>query len=90
MSSVPDGPMQRGASTPVALGAKVFTLDGHSLGEVCQVTDECFKLNAPLKRDFWLNCDEVWAADVGGVHVNFASGDVEAHKVAGPDGQAEV
>jgi hypothetical protein len=76
--------MLRSTSTPVSPGCKVFTLDGHSLGEVSEVRDGCFKLDAPLRRDFWLSCDEVWAADIGGVHVNFASKDLEAHKLRGP------
>lgn len=85
MSSDSDGPMQRSSAPPVKVGFKVFTLDGHSLGEVAEVHDDSFKINAPLKRDFWLSCAEVWSADVGGVHVNFGSDDVAGHKLPGPE-----
>jgi hypothetical protein len=84
MSSAPDGPMQRSARAPILPGCKVFTLDGQSLGEVSDVREDRFKLNAQLKRDYWLSCDEVWSADIGGVHVNFNSADLELHKVPGP------
>lgn len=79
--------MQRSSAPPVEVGVKVFTLDGHALGQVAQVRDNSFKINAPLKRDFWLSCHEVWSTDVGGVHVNFASDDVTAHKLPDPGPQ---
>ena len=44
-------------------GIPVVALDGKHLGKVKEVQDTYFKVDAPMRRDYWLTCNEVMSAD---------------------------
>jgi hypothetical protein len=50
------------ANLPV-IGAPVVTSDGHLLGKVSAVTDDCFKVDKPMAADEWLGLDIVSSVD---------------------------
>jgi hypothetical protein len=37
------------------IGAKVVTADGKPLGKLMEIDGDCFKVDAPLQPDYWLN-----------------------------------
>jgi len=41
--------------TEQQLGARVSTRAGHQLGTVKAISDDAFKVDAPLERDYWLS-----------------------------------
>lgn len=45
------------APSNIATGAEVYTLDGEKLGKVKTVRSDYFKVDAPMKPDYWLRCD---------------------------------
>ena len=44
-----------------AVGTEVMTLDGDTLGTVKEVSGSCFKVDAPLRPDYWLGIDTIGA-----------------------------
>ena len=44
-------------------GTPVVALDGKHLGKVKEVSDTYFKVDAPMRRDYLLTCNEVMSAD---------------------------
>jgi rRNA processing protein Gar1 len=55
-----------------AVGAEVLTADGDKLGTVKEVSGTCFKVNAPMRPDYWLGVDTIGSASStgGAVHLN--------------------
>jgi hypothetical protein len=41
----------------LSVGSPVFTLDGKQLGVIKQLGDNQFKVDAPMRTDFWLSYD---------------------------------
>jgi hypothetical protein len=37
------------------IGAKVITADGKPLGKLMEIEGDCYKVDAPLQPDYWLN-----------------------------------
>jgi hypothetical protein len=37
-----------------AVGARVISSDGHELGKVREVSTDCFKVDAPMRPDYWV------------------------------------
>ena len=48
------------------VGAEVTTVDGDKLGKVKDVSGSCFKVDAPMRPDYWLGTDCI-ASSTGGV-----------------------
>ena len=48
--------MARGSGMP-KVGAAVLTVDGDRLGTVKEVSESCFKVDAPMGPDYWLGTD---------------------------------
>lgn len=46
---------ERYSSTDIATGAEVMTADGAKLGKVKEVSDDSFKVDAPMQPDYWLD-----------------------------------
>ncbi len=70
------------ASTNIATGAEVFTMDGHKLGTVKMVEPDHFKVSAPMQPDYWLPCDCVdGGGGMGGrVTVSFSKDSLDSYK----------
>ena len=47
------------------VGAHVFTLDGEELGTVKEFRHDLFKVDAPMRPDYWLRCDCINAGMAG-------------------------
>lgn len=45
------------------VGATVVTSDGHLLGKVARVTEDCFKVDKPMDVDEWLGIDLISGID---------------------------
>lgn len=59
----------------------IFTADGEQIGTLSEVADEAIKVNAPLRRDFWIDVDYVRACDDGRVDLSFLKKDLGAYKL---------
>jgi hypothetical protein len=52
------------------VGAEVLTADGDKLGTVKEVSGSCFKVDAPMRPDYWLGTDTIASSASGMVHLN--------------------
>jgi len=52
-----------------AVGAEVTTADGDKLGTVKEVIGSCFKVDAPMRPDYWLGTDTVASSAAGAVRL---------------------
>ncbi len=65
------------------LGCDVFTMDGSKLGQVKEVRDDYFKVDAPMRPDFWLpvNCVRGGSGIAGArVEVEFTKSHLDEYK----------
>lgn len=70
----------------IRIGAPVHTQDGKDLGKVKEVVGGCFKVDAPLRKDYWLANDCVIGnSSDGGVTLSFARDQLETAKQEGPE-----
>ena len=53
-----------------AVGAEVTTVDGEKLGTVKEVSGSCFKVDAPMRPDYWLGVDCIASSAGGAVRLN--------------------
>lgn len=51
----------------VTTGCPIYARDGDLLGHVKEMRETAFKVNAPLRPDFWLRWDAVAAASPAGI-----------------------
>jgi hypothetical protein len=54
------------------VGAHVFTLDGEELGTVKEIRHDLFKVDAPMRPDYWLRCDCINAGMAGSERLTVA------------------
>ena len=72
---------QRFTSTDIATGAEVFTADGKKIGTVKEVGSDAFKIDAPMKPDYWLDCATIDTCTPQAVTVGLSSDAVEDVKM---------
>lgn len=65
-------------------GEPVLAASGEYLGSVIEVSGSYFKVDAPMKRDYWLSCEYVAEHGTDGVRLSFSKGGVEEHKLSEP------
>ena len=46
-----------GATEPLTIGCPVFTADGDEIGRVKEIRGRYFKVDAPMRPDYWLIYD---------------------------------
>jgi hypothetical protein len=68
----------------LAPGLAVFTLDGEKIGSVKEVTADAFKVDAPLRPDYWLPRDRVLSFTNERVTLDFNESDLDRHRAAEP------
>lgn len=52
-----------------SVGAEVMTADGDKLGTVKEVSGACFKVDAPMRPDYWLGTDTIASSTGGAVRL---------------------
>ncbi len=62
-------------------GLRVYSKDGKYLGDVSDLRDGLFKLDAPMAVDYWLSDDEVEKVEHGSVLLRFGEGELKAHRI---------
>ena len=72
---------ERYTSTDIATGAEVMTTDGAKLGKVKEVSDDSFKVDAPMQRDYWLDLDTVDMATNLAVTVSVGRDEIDQVKI---------
>ncbi len=65
-------------------GANVFSADGDRIGQVLEIQDQFVKIDAPFKRDYWLNAAYVLLRDDGRIETSFVKRDLDVYKLAAP------
>ncbi len=65
------------------IGAEVYTTDGSKLGQVKEVRDQYFKVDASMRPDYWLHMDCVRGGTgiTDRVTVSFDKDHIDEHKV---------
>jgi hypothetical protein len=69
------------------VGAEVYTADGDKLGTVKEVAGGCFKVDAPMRPDYWLagDCIAGGAVAVGEVRLTLNKDQLGDAKVDAPE-----
>lgn len=64
-------------------GAEVYTTDGSMLGHVKEIRNDHFKVDAPMKPDYWLSNTCVRGGMIAGdrITVMFEKDNLNDHKV---------
>jgi hypothetical protein len=62
-------------------GCPIVTADGEQIGTLAEVADEAVKVNAPLRRDFWIDADYVRSCDDGRIELSFIKQDLGVYKL---------
>lgn len=65
-------------------GTLVYTRDGEELGRICELTPTHFKIDARMKRDYWLAATDLIGLDSGVARVDFDAHDLELHQFENP------
>jgi hypothetical protein len=75
--------LRQGSS--ISIGASVFTADGKELGTVKEVSQQCFKVDAPMEPDYWLADDCIAEKSTERVDLLLTNEDLERVVQVGPD-----
>jgi len=67
------------------VGARVWTKDGKELGTVKEVQGDAFKIDAPMKKDYWLSITQVLQSKGGALELDFDEEVLDDYKLSGPD-----
>ena len=64
------------------LKAPILTADGEELGQVGEVIGQFFKVDVPMRRDYWLDCTDITTVegDVPLIVLSFKKAELDAHK----------
>jgi hypothetical protein len=65
----------------LAPGCPVVTADGESIGTLAEVSDEALKVNAPMRRDFWIDADYVRSCDGDRIELSFIKQELGVYKL---------
>lgn len=65
-------------------GLPVYTADGDQIGEVKEVRGESFKIDAPMRPDYWLRRDCVLSFSIERVTLSCGKDKLDDYKVAAP------
>ncbi|MGI8552865.1 MAG: hypothetical protein ACR2PL_19070 [Dehalococcoidia bacterium] len=68
------------------VGARVVSSDGADLGKVKEVSaPACFKVDAPLRPDYWLALDCIAESSPGSLRLNVTKANLDEAKVEAPE-----
>ena len=73
-----------GGAVPT-VGTRVMTADGKDLGTVKEVSGACFKVDVPMRPDYWLASDCIASSSGGQVRLSVTKDHLDTAKVEGPD-----
>lgn len=65
-------------------GQRVVTRDGAELGRVKEIAADAFKVDAPMKRDYWLSVGSILSIGTAGIEMDFDESMLDAFKLDGP------
>lgn len=74
-----------GAAEPLTIGCPVFTSDGDEIGRVKEIRGRYFKVDAPMRPDYWLSRETVTASHGGAVTIGVDKKHLGDVKVKHPD-----
>lgn len=88
MTSIRDD-LHEAVSFPVNPGIPVMTSDGKELGTIKEVADQSFKVDAPMRPDFWLARNTILSSTPERVTMSFESDAIDNYRLTGPDAVVE-
>lgn len=65
-------------------GQPVYTRDGKDLGRVKELASDAFKVDAPMRRDYWLSVGSILGIGPDGIEMDFDESMREAYELDGP------
>jgi hypothetical protein len=71
-------------------GFNVITAEHELLGTVKEITGECFKIDAPMARDYWLGSDTISAINGENILLRPRRDEVDEYKMSAPDTHSGV
>ena len=76
------------ATREMNVGDEIITADGDRLGAVSEIDGKFVKVNAPLRRDFWLNAEFLLPQDDGTICTSFGKKEAAAYRLSAPAPEA--
>ena len=67
------------------VGTPVMTADGQELGTVKEASGSCFKVDVPMRPDYWLATDCIASSSGGQVRLSVTKDHLDTAKVEGPE-----
>jgi hypothetical protein len=74
-----------GATDALVIGCSVYTADGDEIGHVKEVRGRFFKVDAPLRPDYWLSRESISATRSNGVTLTVDKDHLGDAKVDAPE-----
>ncbi|MCK9519198.1 MAG: hypothetical protein M0R74_09295 [Dehalococcoidia bacterium] len=81
--------MSTNSTIQLEVGTPVIASDGKKLGKIKEADGQYFKVDAPMRRDYWLTVDEVLSSDEGLARLAIASYEVNDYKLSKPGASNE-
>jgi hypothetical protein len=69
----------------INVGTPVVTADGKELGKVKEVSGSCFKVDAPMRPDYWLGSDLASNMSGGIIHLTISEEMLDEAKMDSPE-----
>jgi hypothetical protein len=62
-------------------GCPIYTSDGQQIGTLAEMHNDYLRVNAPMRKDFWVKADFAVACEPGRVDLTFTKDDLNAYKL---------
>jgi hypothetical protein len=85
---MPRSPVHTQSTIIIPIGCPVFTADGQQIGDVAEVRDRWFEVQAGDEPGFWLDMRSVTAASDERVTLGFDAGELPQHRLSAPGSEA--
>jgi hypothetical protein len=74
----------RHAAPAPTIGCDVFTIEGLPAGKVAALSGRFMRVDAPMRRDYWLHVDDIVSIEGGAVTLAYPRDAIEEHKLSVP------
>ena len=66
------------------VGCPIFTADGEQIGTLAEVRSQHLKVDAPMRRDYWIDASNVRVCDGKRIELTFNNDDLRAYQAGDP------
>jgi hypothetical protein len=84
MMSTERNDAESGSEQILPIGVPVYTRDGTHIGSVKEESNGAFKVNAPMRPDYWLSTESIESTDGGRYTLNIDENRLKDYRVRDP------